>query len=96
MVYQNGLNKYYILEMYNKRTWLNKEDSPSTGNVVAYDGYYEHDGKKYRNLFLSVSDCYNAARLHKTEDDTVDDFILKMKTLRDNIDEFIEYLEKNK
>ncbi len=24
--------------MYSKRTWLNKPDSPSTGNVVAFDG----------------------------------------------------------
>lgn len=82
--------------MYCKRTWLNKQNSPSTGNVVAYDGFYERDDKEYRNLFLSVSDCYNSARLHKTEDDTVDDFIDKMKLLRDNINDFIDYLEQNK
>lgn len=82
--------------MYNKRTWLNKPDSPSTGNVVAYDGYYEVDGKSYRNLFLSVSDCYNSARLHKTESDTVEDFIDKLKLLNENISDFIKYLEQNK
>ncbi len=83
------------MSTYNKRTWLNRQDSPSTGNVVAYDGYYycKYDNEVKRRMFLSVSDCNNSIRLHKTDDDTVEDFIKKMELLRDNISEFIEHLK---
>lgn len=79
--------------MYNKRTWLNKPNSPSTGNVVAFDGEVKSENEKYRSTFLSVSDCYNSARLHKADYDSKEDFIDKMKLLRDEIDSFIDYLE---
>ena len=82
--------------MYNKRTWLNKSDSPSTGNVVAFDGITTWKGEKIRNTFLSVSDCYSTIRLHPTDDENIDDFINKLKVLKNDITEFIEYLEKNK
>lgn len=83
------------MKKYSKRTWLNKDGSPSIGNVVAFDGETTWKGEKYRNTFLSISDCAVSARLHKTDDDTIDDFIDKMKLLRSEIDEFIEYLESN-
>lgn len=80
--------------MYNKRTWLNKPNSPSTGNVVAFDGEITSEKEEtYRSTFLSVSDCYNSARLHKSDYDSMEDFINKMKTLRDEINSFIVYLE---
>lgn len=79
--------------MYNKRTWLNKQDSPSTGSVVAFDGEVKSENEKYRSTFLSVSDCFNSAKLHKADYDSMEDFIYKMKTLRNVIDSFIEYLE---
>lgn len=82
------------MKPYNKRTWLNEPDKPSTGNVVCFDGMTTlRDGKVFRNIFLSVSDCNVSARLHKTEDDSLDDFIDKMKVLRNEITEFIKHLE---
>lgn len=79
--------------MYNKRTWLNKPDSPSTGNVVAFDGVTAWKGGNVRNTFLSISDCNNSIRLHKIDDDSTEDFIDKMKLLRDDIEHFIGCLE---
>jgi hypothetical protein len=81
--------------MYNKRTWLNKSDSPSTGSVVAFEGESLWKGKKVNNTFLSVSDCFVSAKLVKTEDDTINDFIDKMKLLKNEISDFIKYLENN-
>lgn len=72
---------------YNKRTWLNKEESPSTGSVVAFDGEVTWKDEKYRSVFLSVSDCSVSARLHKS------DFINKMKLLKNEIGLFIDHLE---
>lgn len=83
------------MKKYSKRTWLNKDGSPSIVNVVAFDGETTWKGEKYRNTFLSISDCSVSARLHKTDDDTIDDFIDKMKLLRSEIDDFIEHLESN-
>ena len=82
--------------MYNKRVWLNKEGSPSTGNVVCFDGNITWHGNRIRDLFLQVSDCNNSIRLHKIDDDSIDDFIDKIKLLRDEIDKFATYLEQNK
>lgn len=82
--------------MYNKRVWLNKESSPSTGNVVCFDGNTTWHGEVIRNTFLQLSDCNWSVRLHKTADDNTTDFIGKLKLLRNEVDEFISYLEKNK
>lgn len=81
---------------YNKREWLNKADSPSTGNVVAFDGAVKWKDEYIRRTFLQVSDCNQSIRLHITEDDTTQDFIDKMVKLRDTIGEFIEYLKEVK
>ena len=82
--------------MYNRRIWLNKEDSPSTGNLVCFDGMTTWRGEEIRNTFLQVSDCNWSIRLHKIEDDSTEDFIDKLKLLRDEVDNFISYLEENK
>lgn len=79
--------------MYNKRTWLNKEASPSTGNIVAFDGEVSWRGEKIRAPFLEISDCNVSVRLHKTDDDTIGDFIDKMKLLKNEIELFINHLE---
>lgn len=79
---------------YNKRQWLNSEDSPSTGNIVCFDGDTIHNGNVARNIFVSISDCYNSARLHMTEDDSVEDFVEKITLLRDELTDFINHLNK--
>lgn len=82
--------------MYNRRTWLNKENSSSTGNVVAFEKEITYEnGDKWHNIFLSISDCHTCTRLHKSDDDTVEDFIDKMKILRNEIDLFINHLENS-
>ena len=76
--------------IYNRRTWLNKESSCSTGNIIAVVVEEDDD----ITALLSIADCYNSARLHKTKDDSMEDFIDKMKTLNTEIVLFIEFLEK--
>ncbi len=78
---------------YSKRVWLNDEDSPSTGNVIAYDGIPEFDEGHFESLSLKISDCHHTVKLHKAQYDTIEDFIGKMKKLRTVVDEFIVHLE---
>lgn len=82
--------------MYNKRTWLNPDNSASVGNIVAFDGETTWKDKKIRNTFLSISDCSVSIRLHKTDDDNINEFINKLKLLKNEIDLFINHLENNK
>ena len=68
------------METFSKREWLNKEDSPSTGSIVAFDGLIkEEDGTEYRSTFLQVADCFGKVKLHKSCYDTIEDFVDKMK-----------------
>ena len=83
----------YSKTFYSTRKWLNKEDSPSTGSVVCYDGEFDSQDNTYRNLFLEVTDCHGSIRLHKCKDYSIEDFVEKMKLLRSEIDKFIEHLE---
>lgn len=82
---------------YNTRTWLNPKDSLSTGSCVCYHGQYDYgedDKPKLDDLaFLEISDCYQKVKLHKREEDTMEDFIMKMKTLEQCISGFIWHLE---
>lgn len=80
---------------YNKRTWLNSDKSDSTGSIVAYDGMVTDldTNNKYVQRFLEISDCSKKVRLHKTSDDTDEDFLNKMILLRNEIELFIQYLQ---
>ena len=79
---------------YSNRQWLNPDGHPSTGSVVAYHGEspWSRDGKPDVMTMLEISDCHNKVRLHQSEKDTMEQFVLKMETLRDVIDEFVAYL----
>jgi hypothetical protein len=78
--------------MYNKRTWLNKIDSPSLGNVVAFDGEVRYSDEIERTTFLAISDCSKTIKLIKNTEN-IEDFIDKMKLLKQEIELFINHLE---
>lgn len=77
--------------IYNKRTWLNPQTCPYTGNIVCFDGQYQLEGQEYDETFVKVSDCYNSVKIHKG--DNMKEFIAKVKLMRSDLDEFITYLE---
>lgn len=79
--------------MYNKRTWLNKSDSPSLGNVTAFDGDVKYSEGTERTTFLSISDCSKTIKLIRNTEN-IEDFIDKMKLLKNEIELFINHLEK--
>ena len=41
---------------------------------------------------LEIADCHGKVHLHKTDNDTTEQFIEKMEALRNVIDEFIAHL----
>lgn len=81
------------MKVYNKRVWLNKTSSPSLGSVVAFDGDVEYSNGTERTTFLAISDCGKTIKLIKNTEG-IDDFIHKMKLLKNEIELFIDHLEK--
>lgn len=79
--------------MYNKRVWLNKSNSPSTGSVVCFCGDILYKGENLNQSFLQISDCDRAIRIHKIEGDSDQDFIDKLELLNDTISDFIKELK---
>lgn len=82
------------MKQYNKRTWLNKYDSPSLGSVVAFDGEVQYSDATERTTFLAISDCSKTIKLTKNTEN-IYDFIDKMKLLKNEIELFINHLENN-
>lgn len=98
------LNPSFILKRrnamgnYNRRVWLNKEDCFYTGSVVMYHGpdlKKDLDGEIKYYSFIEIADCHNKVRLHA---DGVDyqNYIDKIKLLRNELSDYIDYLEKQK
>lgn len=81
--------------MYSKRVWLNKEASPSTSSIIAFDDDVNYNGEIVRSTFLKISDCHSIIKLHVAEYDTIDDFITKMELLKTEIELFVEHLKYN-
>lgn len=79
--------------MYNKRTWLNKSDSPSLGSVVAFDGEVKYTNGTERTIFLAISDCQRTVKLIKNTEST-EEFIDKMELLKQEIESFINHLKE--
>lgn len=89
--------KSNVITSYNKRIWLNDESSPSTGSMVMYDGLVEDpvSGKMNADRFLRITDCYHVVKLHQAWYDDKEEFISKLRLMRDEIDAFIGHLEKD-
>lgn len=82
------------METYNKRTWLNSEDSHYTGSVCCHDGVVSNRGKPAeRYTFLELADCHGKSRIHYDANLDMPAFIDKLKLLRSEIDAFIIHLE---
>lgn len=85
--------------LYNRRTWLNREESDSTGAVVCFDGVVNYKNEfgneiPLESRFVEISDCRHKIGLHETTDDSKEDFINKIVLLRDELDLYIEHLKK--
>lgn len=86
-----------IKTYYSKRTWLNDEDSPSTGSIVCFDGVeIDEEGKEYPLKKINITGCFQTIKLHQAHYDTKEDFLNKVTLLRDELNEFIEHLENGK
>lgn len=79
---------------YNSRVWLNGLDSSSTGSIVTYTG--QSDWSERDISYIEIADCHGKVRLHKTDTDTMDEFVHKLRTIADEASKFADHLESLK
>lgn len=88
------MSKTYTREKFFKsETWLNPEDSPSTGSIVCYDGDVEYsDDGVSPCTFIEIADCHQKVRLHQAHTDTTEQFIEKIDKIIFSLEKFREHL----
>jgi hypothetical protein len=74
---------------YSSRKWLNQDDSAATGSVVCYDG--ELDGQIVR--FVELASCNSKARIHQYKDASFEEYVEKVKALRDELTAYLNHLQ---
>ena len=79
--------------MYKSSVWLNENDKSSTGSVVCYEGLADWSDKYVH--FIEISDCHCKIRLHKTDNDTKEDFCNKLRILSNEILDFLNHIENS-
>lgn len=86
--------KKRAMKVYKKQVWLNRKGSSSTGSVVAFDGIdKDWKGESFRNTFIQINDCSRSITLHKTENDSIPQFVQKLDKLECIIRDFKEHLK---
>ena len=85
------------IKHYNRRTWLNPESSSSTSAIITFDGkYINEDGKEDDWRFVELKDCKRTVTfMQHTDEDTKEDFVNKIKLIRDELDLYLDYLKNN-
>lgn len=90
------MNKEKCKSIYSKQQFLNPDESPSTGNVAAFIGYFPEKDKPISKddlaMWLRISDCHQSISLHKCDFDNTEDFIKKMEKLKNFISDYIDAL----
>lgn len=78
--------------LYNSRVWLNPESDYASGAVICYAGILDNDSEY---LYLELQDCNKKVRLHKTAYESKEDYLKKIKLLKEEIDKYLNFLEHN-
>lgn len=75
---------------YNKRVFLNNEDSHFTGSVVLCDAVNIINQNKFveRHTFVEISDCHSKIRLHPDKNLPIEDFAAKLDLLAKELMQF--------
>lgn len=82
---------------WNEREWLNPHDSSSTGSVVTYNGIWKYDEngeqKEDVQMFMEFASCHDKCRIHKTSQDSEQDYLNKVRKLYEHIGRYLQHLE---
>lgn len=77
---------------FKSEKWLNKENSPSTGSIVCFDGDVEYTEGVEPCMFVEIADCHSKVRLHKSHTDTTEEFINKIDSMINALEKYRNHL----
>lgn len=80
---------------FKSEKWLNKENSPSTGSIVCYDGDVEYTEGVSPCVFIEIADCHQKVRLHMAHTDSMEEFIDKIDLMCNALKVFKNHLIYN-
>lgn len=81
-------------KVWSKKEFLTPEGEVSTSAVCSFAGKtkWREDLPAFDNYLLEISDCNHKARLHKTEEMTVEEWVKQIVKLRNHINSYLDYL----
>jgi len=80
---------------YCKKEFLTDEHESSTSTVVSWHGDIEWSKNNSGNIsFLEISNCYERARLHRTYEMTMQEWIDQVQRLYDHISDYLTFLKE--
>jgi len=88
---------YKNIKTYCKKVWIDKPDSPSTDSIVVFDGkmQWREEFPSKRESWIEIEGGDSKIRLCKGCEDTNEDYLQKIKTIRDTLNEYILHLMSN-
>jgi hypothetical protein len=78
--------------MYNKRTWLNKDESHGTSSIVCFHGDVLYGKEILDTAFIEITDCYHKVRLHVGDEYNYKEYVNKIDRLIDELSAYRNYL----
>jgi hypothetical protein len=78
---------------YSTKDWLNPISSYATSYISCFDGNITYHDGIHSSTFISIADCNKSITIHKNEQDTLVEFISKLKIIEKAISNYIIYLQ---
>jgi len=79
--------------MYNKRTWLNTDDSHFTSSIACFHGKRLFGKETLEDAFIEITDCYHKIRLHIGDEYDYDAYVDKIDKLIDELTQYRDYIK---
>jgi len=82
------------MSKYHDREWLTEEGDPATPSVVSFAGLTNWADGEEPLYMVEISSCHDKVRLHKTHDQTLEDWKNQVEKLYAHVGRYLDYLSK--
>ena len=84
------------IKPYSHRVWLDKGLTPSSRAVMVYHGpvQYKPDEEPDVSTFIKLSSCHDEVHIHRTYEESMEEYIEKLLELKSVLEQFIWHLEE--
>jgi hypothetical protein len=86
-------------DIWCKKEFLTPENEPSTSTVVSFAGKIKWSSKQDSEedlYFVEVSSCHERARLHRTYEMSMAEWVDQVTKLRDHLNKYLVFLSEDR